>query len=268
MTSRGFFFRFAAMDMLFFFLGFAVGMLGTLIGAGGGFLLTPVFLFMFPEMRPTHLTALSLLAVAANSTSGSLGYAYRKQVHWPSVLYFTAAAIPGVFIGVRIVEFIPREKFEVLFAALLVFLSCFVLWRSFRPKPQISESQPFWNFSTKMIGSGISFFIGIISSLFGIGGGIIHVPLLSEFLRYPIHLAAGTSHAILAITSMVAVFHHLQSGDLNPLETFVPYLIVGLVLGAQGGAMFSKKIKSSWILRGLGLGLLIVAVRLIGKALF
>ncbi|MFN8944013.1 MAG: sulfite exporter TauE/SafE family protein [Pseudobdellovibrionaceae bacterium] len=250
------------MDFLFFFLGLGTGVIGTIVGAGGGFLLTPVFLFLFPVMSPIHLTALSLLAVCANSTSGSLGYAFRKQVHWPSVILFAVTAIPGVLIGVPLLEYLPRRQFEITFAVFLVFMSVFIWWRSFRKKTDATHPNQFWNLKNQFIGGFVSFFVGIISSLFGIGGGIVHVPLLSELLKYPIHLAAGTSHSILAITSAVAVVMHFYLDGFNHLESFTPYLIVGLVVGAQGGAMFAKKVSSAWILRGLGLALMLVALRL------
>ena len=252
-------------DILFFVLGLFTGVIGTLIGIGGGFVLTPVFMVMFPEMSPSHLTALSLMAVAANSTSGSLGYAYRQQVHWPSVLYFALAGIPGVFLGVFLLQFVERSKFEVAFSIFLIAMSVFVLWRSFRKKTGHAHADEFWTTKKKIFGSVISLFVGVISSLFGIGGGVVHVPLLSEVLRYPIHLAAGTSHAILSITSIVAVTLHFVRGDLVNVEGFMLWLIIGLLIGAQGGAMLSKKVASQWILRGLGLVLISMAIRFILK---
>lgn len=249
---------------LYFILGLCTGVIGTLIGAGGGFLLTPIFIFLFPAMSPVHLTALSLLAVCANSLSGSVGYSLRKQIHWPSVKLFALFGLPGVFLGLPLVQRLPRTVFEISFAIFLLVLSVFVFIRSLR-KPVVQQDVVFWNRTTKIVGSGISFFIGILSSVFGIGGGIIHVPLLSEFLKYPIHLAAGTSHAILAVTSSFAVVHHYALGDFQQLEGFVPYLVVGLVCGAQMGAKYSKKIASHWILRGLGLALFAVAIRLVIK---
>lgn len=253
-------------DLLFLFVGLATGLIGTLIGAGGGFLLAPLFIFLFPEMGPERLTALSLLAVAANSLSGSIGYAARKQVHWPSVLIFSITSIPGVLLGVKISQVVPRQTFELIFAVFLLCIGTFVLTRSFKKK-HAEHSKHFWNRKTKIFGAFISFFVGILSSLLGIGGGIVHVPLLSEVLHYPVHLAAGTSHSILAIMSVSAVTMHFIHGDLNNLESFVPYLVIGLVVGAQAGAAFSKKAKSHWILRLLAIALLAVSIRLFLRTL-
>ncbi len=254
-------------NTLFMLLGFVVGAIGTLIGAGGGFLLSPVFIFLYPDLAPATLTAMSLLAVSANSTSGSIGYAIRKKVHWPSVLLYTTVGIPGVMIGVKLSAIIPRHQFELLFGIFMIALSAFVLYRSFKKRDE-GTLKIFWTKSTMILGSFLSFFIGILSSLLGIGGGIIHVPLLSEGLKYPLHLAAGTSHAILAFTSIVAVIAHFHAGDYHPFNPMLPFLCIGLVMGAQLGASYSKKTPQKIILRVLGFALISVGFRLVAKSLF
>lgn len=250
-------------NLLYFLLGLLTGGAGTLIGAGGGFLLVPLFLFLFPQMPAARLTALSLLAVSANSISGTFGYAFRKNVHWPSTFLFSVWALPGVWLGVHLVGMIPRGKFDSIFSVILICLSVFVLWKSFKRKSEAHRTESFWTARTKILGSFVSFFVGTFSSLLGIGGGIIHVPLLSEVLLYPVHLAAGTSHSILAITSFFGVVEHIRAGDLFPMESFVPFLVVGLVVGAQGGAAVSKRISGKWILRSLGAALFLMALRLL-----
>lgn len=252
-------------DIYFTLIGFVVGGVGTLVGAGGGFLLAPLLIFLYPSMSPAQLTALSLLAVAANSISGSMGYALRRQVHWRSTWFFSLAAAPGVFVGVRLSQWAPRGTYEFFFGVFLIAISLFVFFRSLKPRRHSHHENHFWNRRTQLLGAGISFLVGVLSSLLGIGGGIVHVPLLSEVLAYPIHLAAGTSHAILAITSLLAVVDHYHAGDLTPTPTFVPYLVLGLVLGAQGGAALSKKVASHRILQILALALLSVGLRLIYK---
>jgi uncharacterized membrane protein YfcA len=251
-------------DFYFFLIGLFSGALGTLVGAGGGFVLAPLFVFLFPDMSAARLTSISLLAVAANSYSGSIGYALRKSVHWPSVFLFTLTASPGVILGVWLSQSFARSNFEIAFAVFLSLTGIFVIWRSLRRNSD-SDAHNFWTPKNKWLGSIASFFIGGISSLLGVGGGIIHVPLLAEFLRYPVRLATGTSQAILALTSSIAVIEHLRRGSYNFLEAWVPFLVLGLVIGAQGGAAISKHIKGKIILRILGLALLSVAIRLLYK---
>lgn len=252
-------------DFLFIFLGIFTGVLGTLIGAGGGFILSPIFIFMYPNISATQLTAMSLMVIAANSVSGTVGYAVRDQIHWKSVLFFSLAAIPGVHIGIELIHTLRRDVFDFLFGIMLVALAIFIFYRSQLSKRDLNASEFFWSVKSGVIGSVISFFVGILSSLMGIGGGIVHVPLLSEGLKYPLHIAAGTSHAILAITSVNAVANHFLSGDYTPLNPILPYLCLGLILGAQIGAYLSKRVSNKSILRILAGALFIVGIRLFFK---
>lgn len=246
-------------------LGLTVGLVGTLIGAGGGFLLTPVFLFLYPGLSASEITAMSLVAVAANSTSGSIGYALRRQIHWRSVFLYAICAVPGVLLGVEIGRVVDRHLFDLLFGGFLFVMAIYIVVRS--RKKRAAGVVNFWHAKNMILGSFVSFFVGILSSLLGIGGGIVHVPMLSEIMKYPLHIAAGTSHAILAMTSLVAVVDHWQAGDLTPINPLLPYLCVGLVVGAQAGAHYSSRIASKVILRVLAGALLFASLRLLIKGL-
>jgi len=247
-------------DVYYLPLGFVVGMIGTIIGAGGGFLLSPFFLFLFPTASASWITAMSLAAVAANSTSGSLGYIYRKNVHWPSVILFSLCSIPGVLIGVYLTKILDRSLYNTIFGISLVAMAISLHWKSQSLTSQ--KMNLIWTKKTKLVGGGISAFVGVLSSLLGIGGGIVHVPLLHQVLLYPIHLAAGTSHTILAVTSIVAVTDHWISGDYSPAPSFLLPLCGGLILGAQFGSSIAPKIPAATIRKILILALLLVGIRL------
>lgn len=252
------------MLLFFFVIGLSVGTLGTLIGAGGGFLLVPLLLFLMPERSPSEITAISLFAVTCNAASGSIAYARRGQIHWRSALLFTAVSLPGAWFGSHLVRWIDPRIFQIIFCALLTLMGLYLLFK----KARKTEKHPhLHNLSTNQYVTGalISIGVSLLASFLGIGGGIVHVPLLSEALGYPVHLAAGTSHFILAASSFVATLQHGLSGDLPLHEPFLLTLALGLVLGAQIGAHLSRRIQGYLILRILGLALLTVAVRLTWK---
>ncbi len=251
------------MQLIFYFpLGFIVGIIGTVIGAGGGFLLSPFFLFFFPQASATWITAVSLAAVSANSISGSIGYIYRGKVHWPSVGLFTVFSIPGVFLGVFLTRILDRTTYNGIFGVFLILLAIYLFIRVRQQTPESAPSKLSWDKKTKTVGAGFSIIVGVLSSLLGIGGGIVHVPLLSEFLRYPIHLATGSSHTILAFTSTVAVVDHWLNNDYQPEPTFLPYLCFGLILGAQAGAALAPKVSGQVIRKILSFALIFVGLRL------
>ncbi len=101
------------------------------------------------------------------------------------------------------------------------------------------------------------------SSFLGIGGGIIHVPALSYFLNFPIHLATATSHFILAIMALTGTVVHILTGTFAHGVHRTIALAIGVVLGAQIGARMSEKVQGAWIIRALAIALGIVGLRIL-----
>jgi uncharacterized membrane protein YfcA len=111
----------------------------------------------------------------------------------------------------------------------------------------------------------LSLFVGYFSPLLGIGGGIIHVPAMVEWLLFPVHIATATSHFILAIMSTVSVIvHYLQGNYSDPLiGRMVIGLVIGVVPGAQLGAYLSRKINGKYIIKGLAVSIGIVGIKIL-----
>ena len=116
-------------------LGLAVGCFGTLIGAGGGFILAPILLFMYPAALPDQLAAVSLAVVFANATVGSITYWLRDRVDVRSALTFAAAAIPAAVAGVWINSILPRQIFAAILGSFLILGAILLLTRPL-PKKQ------------------------------------------------------------------------------------------------------------------------------------
>src|ERR1041385_6487651 len=114
-------------------LGVAVGAIGTLIGAGGGFVLIPVLLFLHPHEPAANLTALSLAVVFANSLSGSSAYARMGRVDWRSAPLFSLAGRPGSLGGAWLTKFIQRRLFDPLLGLTLIVGAILVLARGPAP---------------------------------------------------------------------------------------------------------------------------------------
>lgn len=84
-------------------LGLGVGAYGTIIGAGGGFVLVPLLLVFFPDYGPEQVTAISLAVVWANATSGSIAHARARRIDYVTGLLFAVASVPGVIAGALVV---------------------------------------------------------------------------------------------------------------------------------------------------------------------
>src|SRR5512145_1409355 len=113
-------------------LGFVVGGYGTLIGAGGGFLLVPALLLLFPDLQPVEVTAISLTVVFFNAYAGTWAYARMRRIDYAAGLLFAVAGIPGALLGVWAVQFVPREPFDFIFGLLLLLLGFYLTIRPVR----------------------------------------------------------------------------------------------------------------------------------------
>ena len=247
-----------------------------MIGAAGGFLLIPILLFLYPEASPATITSTTLTVAFFNALSGTFAYARLKRIDYRSGLYFAVTAIPGAILGAYLVNFLSRSLFQYIFGTVLVLIAGYLL---LRPEKRLSTARLFGGQTKRRItdrqgyaqeysfnlplGMFIAFFVGVISGLLGIGGGIVHVPALTQVLGFPTHLATATSHFMVAITTSSGIGTHLLDGTFTQDYSVALVLSGGAVIGAQIGARLSQRVSSKLIVRLLAVGLAVVAVRLL-----
>jgi uncharacterized membrane protein YfcA len=118
-----------------------------------------------------------------------------------------------------------------------------------------------------MTGLVLSLLVGFVSSLLGIGGGVIHVPIMVQILHFPAHIATATSHYVLTVTAATGTITHLLTGEFDRGYDRAAALAVGVIGGAQVGARLSSRLTGTTIVRLLGLALAAVALRLLFGAL-
>jgi uncharacterized protein len=259
-------------------LGFTVGTIGTMVGAGGGFILVPALLLLYPMLDPETITGVSLVIVFCNASSGSIAYAYQRTIDYRSALIFAIAAAPGSIIGALVTSHIPRKSFDFLFGMALIGISIYlaISGKKTTESALTARKHPARKLVDRLgrthiisynrsLGAGLSVVVGFISSLLGIGGGVIHVPIMVRILKFPVHVAAATSHLVLAISALLGASIHLFKGDLVPAYTQLLWLAPTVIIGAQFGAYLSTKLKESWIIKVLAIGLLSLGVRLLLK---
>jgi uncharacterized protein len=257
-------------------LGLGVGTYGTLIGAGGGFILVPVLLVAYPRMTATQVTAVSLAVVTVNAVSGSLSYARARRIDYRTGLVLAIATVPGAVLGAIVVGYIPRRLFDLIMGAALVLVSLFLLARPGGNRPLWLNSR--FTVSRSIVGMGSTTYeyrfnlalaavfsvgIGFLSSLLGIGGGIIQVPLLTSFFAFPPHIATATAQFALVFTSATGTLTHVVQGVYGPFLRLTAELAVGVVLGAQLGAALSHRLKGVVLIRLLAIALGLAGIRLL-----
>jgi len=252
-------------------LGIGVGAYGTLIGAGGGFLVVPLLIITY-HFEPRMAVGTSLVFVFFNALSGTIAYLRQRRVDVRVGGLFALLTIPGAILGAFITSYFESSAFKMVFAAILTVTSIYLL---VRPLKEVNDPKHMGyhrriidfkgeehSYSVPLLrGFLISFLVGFVSSIFGIGGGIIHVPAMIFLLGFPVHISTATSHFILAFSSLVGSATHAGLGNVN-FEFAIP-IGLGAVLGAQLGALVSQRTRGTLIERLLGLALIAVAIRLI-----
>jgi hypothetical protein len=268
-------------------VGLLVGTFGTIIGAGGGFILVPLLMLLFPGDSPSVVTAASLAVIFVNSTSGTIAYARMKRISYRTGILFALATIPGALAGSYLTAFIPRKAFGLAFGILLAAVAVFLCVTRGRTPPRAPrgasppgprggrplaplvdtvvdrEGNSYPLAFNLWLGMGLSLAIGVLSSLAGIGGGLIHVPVLTYLFGFPVHVATATSHFVLVFTSLAGVIMHVIDGSwpVHPVRDLC--LAAGVVAGAQLGAFLARRVPSRWIVLGLAAALGLVGVRLV-----
>lgn len=265
----------------FLVFGVVVGAYGTLIGAGGGFIIVPVLLLFF-NWPHVQATATSLLVVTANAASGSLSYWRQRRIDVRTGWQFALATLPGAFIGSLVSHALTGPVFNRIFGSILVIVSVYLMFRperqrkegSVRPRPSgpagwlwttrhlVDSRGEKYNYSfSRYWGIALSFVVGFLSSILGIGGGIIHVPALINLFDFPAHIATATSHFVLVWSAATGTIGYILQGDVQ----FPPgiAMALGALAGAQVGGAISHRVKGKWIVRGLAAALTLVGLRLI-----
>lgn len=247
-------------------LGFAIGLYGTLVGAGGGSVLIPVLLLMFPEESPAALTSISLAVVFFNAYSGTIAYMRMGRIDYFAGTVFTVAGVPGAVLGALLVHEVPRALFDPIFGLLLTGIGGVLVAN---PLGRLGADDAARDLSPARmrIGAVGSGYIAVLSSLLGIGGGIIHVPFLIRVLHMPPHAATATSHFVLTFMALTATGVHVLLGEFSTGIDRTLCLAVGVMMGAPIGAALSPKIRGSIIVRMLAIALCLVGLRLIARLL-
>lgn len=271
------------MELLLLILGLMVGCFGTMVGAGGGFILVPILLLLYPDKNPEVITSISLAVVCLNASSGTIAYAFKKRIDYKSAWLFCITTLPGSVLGALATSYISRKSFNIIFGLILLILAVVLL---IKPTKNLSKTEgrptkSFWQMARYLIdidgvrhiyrynlllGIILSFFVGFASSLLGIGGGIIHVPAMVNLLNFPIHIATATSHFVLSLMGFSGSVVHYLKGDLQEGVFQIIWLGLGVIIGAQFGARLSTRIRGKVIIQCLAVALLLVSLRILWSA--
>ncbi len=260
--------------VMLFAVGIGVGVFGALVGIGGGLIMVP--LFMLTMLAPNGTTfqtvqqviGTSLFGVFLNAISGSWAYWRQNRIMFRAGIPFALATIPGAWMGSYISDYFSGPAFSLTFGITLVSLGIFMYVKS-RGKKATASAENFdvntaqFNMTLGII---LSLGVGFLSSILGIGGGVIHVPMMVFILGFPAHIAAATSTFVLMVSSMIGVVSHAWLDHI----VWIPALAVGFgaIVGAQIGAKVAKKSKPRIIVIILSAVMVLLGLQFIYKGFF
>ncbi|HET9030678.1 MAG TPA: sulfite exporter TauE/SafE family protein [Candidatus Aquilonibacter sp.] len=236
---------------------FIASVFGSMVGLGGGFILVPI-LRLFFGLGPAEAAGTSLALVTANSASGAFTYLLQKRVDVKLGLMFAVGGLPGSIVGAIATKHIAPRDFDWAFGIFLVLVAGdMIINAAKRVNARLETDVGKRKAMSFRAAVGIGFVVGLVSSLFGIGGGVIIVPSLLYFSSLPAHAISATSHFVIVLTSPVGLVVHGMQHDVD--IAYVLPLVAGGLVGGPIGARLSLRLKSPHLLIIVGIALVCVA---------
>ena len=245
----------------FIALGALAGTYGALLGLGGGILVVPVLLFA--QVAPREAAGTAMVMILANGLSGSISYFRQRLVVVRTALMFSVATLPGAFAGAYLDQIVSWLWFHLLFALILIVVGV----RIFANPTTAPAKETSLHENSRLslpIALAIGLVVGIIASAFGIGGGVIFVPVMVYVFGFQPLIAVATSTFIIAITSVFGVAAHAYYHDILWWPALA--ISVGAVAGAQIGSRLAPKLRQENLLRLFSLALFLTAGYLVYTA--
>lgn len=234
-------------------LGFAAGILGSMIGLGGGIIIVPVLTFL--GFSPSAAASNSLFATLSNAIASTISYSKQKRIEYSLGIKLGLLSVPGTVLGAFVSSDVAPEIFQILFGLVLIASAVYIFLRR-----NLESKEKRLSMQMIIFAVGASFFAGIISSFFGIGGGIVFVPLMVVGMGMAMKRAAPTSQLILLFASLSGVITHSFLG--HPDFAQAGFLAIGSFVGGLVGARLSVEIKERYLQILVSVVLLIAAGKL------
>ena len=261
-------------------MGGGVGFLSGLFGVGGGFLMTPLLIFI--GIPPAVAVATEANQIVASSVSGVLAHWRRANVDVKMGLTLLAGGIAGSSFGVWLftilrglgqIDLVIKLSYVVFLSVIGVLMLFESVRTLMRVKRQIRRKRHhhYWIhglplkmrfrrsrlYISALLPIGIGFLVGVLAAIMGVGGGFIIVPAMIYLLGMPTVMVVGTSlFQIIFVTANVTILQAVSNQTVDVVLALI--LLTGGVIGAQMGARASGRLQGEH-LRGL-LGLMVLGV--------
>lgn len=257
--------------------GLLAGIMAGMFGVGGGILIVPALLFLFhmdginPVISMQLAVSTSLASIVFTNVSATWSHHRRNSVHWPIVRHYIPGILLGAWLGAKLAAHMNGELLRILFGLFEIAIGWHMI-RAGKPSDNEPTLPPLVAVSSNT-NVFIAIAIGILSTLFGIGGGTMLVPAITLISGLHIRQAIGSSSAIGAAMAVVGTTGLIQAGWENnalPPSTLgfvVPLACLGIILGTlittPLGVKLAHSMEPRLLKKGFGFLLLLVGVKLL-----
>ena len=270
--------------LLILFFGFVVGFMSGLFGVGGGFLMTPLLIFM--GIPPSTAVGTESVQILGSSVSGAIAHSRKKNIDYEIGIFLLIGGIFGSTIGVILFNFLKESGnidliINILYVIFLSVIGTLMLIEStislVKEEKNIVRKKKKRNFldylplKLKFRHSGIYISIilpisvgiitGLLASLMGVGGGFIMVPAIIYLFRMGTVSAIGTSlFQIVFVTLNSSILQATYNLSVDLILAI--FLLIGGVIGAQYGSKFTSRFKGEQLRVLLALIVILVCIKM------
>lgn len=266
------------------FISISAGVLGSILGLGGGIIVTPALTLLF-GVDIQHAIGASLISVIATSSGAAIAYIRDGITNIRVGMFLEIATTIGAVTGAVIGGLISPNLLYMVFAVFLLYSALAMLKKTKEELPgdvplhsmaktlklqgeyydKALKKQVPYNADNVYSGFGVMYGAGVISGLLGIGSGSFKVLAMDVFMKLPLKVSSATSNFMMGVTGAASAGIYLFRGDINPLIS-AP-VALGVLIGATIGARIMQKLKSKTI-RKLFIPILIyIALQMMAQGL-
>lgn len=260
------------------FTGSAAGVLGALFGLGGGFIFVPVLMLVF-GLAPTEAVAVSLIGIIAGSVGASTVFVDRglSNIRLGLLLELTTAA--GAIMGAIVAGYLEEWVLMCIFSAIVLYSALRMIMNpekvippsegsdgrfAFEYRDEAGNENVKYQVENVKGGMALCTVAGMISSMTGVGGGAVKVPLMNIYMHVPIKAASPTSSYMIGITAFSGAITYFLSGQV--LLEYAAGIAIGAFAGSLLGTVLASRLHTRHLRKYFSVLLVVVAILVLLQA--
>lgn len=258
------------------------GVIGSVLGLGGGIIVTPVLTIGFGiDIR--YAIGASLISVIATSSGAAAAYVREKMTNLRVAMLLEIATSCGALTGAMIAAYVQARWLFIIFAVILGYSAVMMLRRRSDvsgtdvPRDRFADSLKLhdtfydpalqeavtYRVTRTPIGFGLMYVAGTVSGLLGIGSGSLKVPAMDLCMRLPIKVSTATSNFMMGVTAAASAGVYFSRGEIDPF--IAGPVAVGVLIGAMAGSKIFGKLNNQFIRQMFVIVLLWVSATMLWK---